>query len=252
MRAQTSRPPAGMGTERPGSPHQHLIQGESTLTNWLRNGCPKQMKPQKLAANEMTSRLSSDTGAGDPRPGNGCSRPPASWDPRRSRPLLAEGRHQGGTTQPRQISGTGRNVPNCWAGQGGGRGSAGRRGHVACIPAAGRWGARSGSGYGGSGAVMRREDARGQVFRAARDQGDVCCPRCWLGTPGLLERPKAATFTPPAHRCCFSLAFQVTEPHFGLPPSCVPLHPGGSPAPPYCLGAPRSHGDGPKKRVQNK
>lgn len=108
--------------------------------------------------------------------------------------LLAWGRHRGSTTQPRQIFGTGRYVPNCQAGQVGAGGDG-----TACIPAVGR---RSQVGKDWVhwlwGSVRRGCYEKRQYF------GTVC--------RGAAE---VETFIPCSHCCCFLLPFQVTKAHCG-------------------------------------
>lgn len=228
-----------------------LTQGESAHIKQLQNRCPRQTKPHGPAANELKPGPSPDVGPGGPGTGSGCSQPPASQEPRprgagvpSSHTLLTRGRHRGGTISCQQIFGTGRYAPNCWAGQGGGRGGRGRRGPFACIPAAGTgsdgskswvwlrqpWGS---AGLGRRGCYEKR-GCSGSGFQGhvrTSDQGhDVRCPQRWLGTPGLPERPKAETFTLALITAASCWHF-VRLSHNADPSPAVPLCPGGPAAP---------------------
>lgn len=101
-----------------------------------------------------------------------------------SHTLPTPGRHPGGSSQLQQIFGTGRCVPNCGAGQGG-------AGEPLGCPSPCHRGSRG-------------------------------CQGWFLGSSGLLGRPKAGVFIPYSHCCCIVLAFQVPGSSF-TPHSCCPL-----------------------------
>lgn len=164
--------------------------------------------------------------------------PPA---PRCSRPLLAHPPHPG--EAPRQHHPTPANIWDrqvCakwlgWAGRGPGSARAEGPPLPAPLPRGrGAMGSETwvwvrqlwGSAGGGRRGCCEKRERSGTGFQGhvrMSDQGhDVRCPHRWLGTPGLLERPKAETFLPCSHRCCFLLAFQATEPRVSAQPSCPP------------------------------